>query len=116
MYRLLLYFLLTIVGAAMLFGAIGWLSFSPISIFLSASILVALCYGFNFVLAKLFKAPTNGESSILTGLILALIITPISSSNDLAFLVAASALAMASKYILAVNHKHIFNPTAIAVV
>jgi ferredoxin-NADP reductase/Na+-translocating ferredoxin:NAD+ oxidoreductase RnfD subunit len=116
MYRLLLYYLLGLLGTAMLFGALGWLSFSPISIAFSAAFLVGLCYGINYIFAKIWDAPTNGESSILTGLILSLIITPVLQPKDVVFLAAAAGLAVASKYILAINHKHIFNPAAVAVV
>ena len=116
MYRLLLYYLLALVGAAMFFGAVGSLSYSPYAILLHAGLFVGLCYGLNFIFAKVYQAPTNGESSILTGLILALIVTPISSVKDVTFIAAAAGLAIASKYILAVKNKHIFNPAAIAVV
>ena len=116
MYRLLLYYLLVLVGAAMFFGATGALSYSPYSVLLNAGLFVGFCYALNFVFAKVYQAPTNGESSILTGLILALIVTPISSVKDVTFIAAASGLAIASKYILAVKNKHIFNPAAIAVV
>lgn len=116
MYRLLLYYLVIILCAAMFFSAIGWLSYSPYSIAISAVLFVAICYSVNYVFAKLYNAPTNSESSILTGLILALIVSPIAAPKDLTFIAAAAGLAIASKYILAVHNKHIFNPAAIAVV
>jgi ferredoxin-NADP reductase len=55
------------------------------------------------------------ESVYITALILALIITPISTASDLWFLGWAAILAMASKYLLAPRGKHIFNPAAFAV-
>lgn len=116
MYRLLLYYLVVILCAAMFFGAIGTLSYSPYSIAISTVLFVGICYGVNYVFAKIYNAPTNGESSILTGLILALIVTPASSPKDITFIAAAAGLAIASKYILAIRNKHIFNPAAIAVV
>lgn len=116
MYRLLLYYLVLILCAAMLFGAVGWLSYSPYAIAISASLFVGICYAANYAFAKIYKAPTNGESSILTGLILALIVTPAAAPKDLTFVAAAAGLAIASKYLLAIHNKHIFNPAAIAVV
>lgn len=116
MYRLLMYYLLAIIGAAMVFGAVGSLAYSPIAIALSTGFLVAVCWAVNAVFARVYNAPSNPESSILTGLILALIITPMASVHGLIFFAAAGGLAIASKYILAVNNKHIFNPAAIAVV
>lgn len=115
MYRLLLYYLIILLCVAMFFGAVGWLSYSPYSIAISATLFVGICYVVNRVFAKLYNAPTNSESSLLTGLILALIITPITAPKDLAFIAAAAGLAIASKYILAIHNKHIFNPAAIAV-
>ena len=59
--------------------------------------------------------PPNAESAYISALILALIITPYQTPNDLWFLVWAGVLAMASKYIVAIRHTHIFNPIAFAV-
>lgn len=116
MYRLLLYYLLAILAAAMVLSALGYLSYSPYAIVISTGLLVGLCYGFNYVFARIYDAPTNWESSILTGLILSLIITPAASIKGIPFIIAAAGLAIASKYILAFRGKHIFNPAAVAVV
>lgn len=116
MYRLLIYYLCGLLLAAMLFGAIGTFTYPPQMILLSASITVGVCYLVNHFFAKIYEAPSNTESALITGLILSLIITPISSLKDVMFLIAASGLAMASKYIIAIGNKHIFNPAAIAVV
>ncbi len=116
MYRLLLYYLLAIVAAAMLFGALGYLSYSPYAIVISTGLFVSLCYGLNYLFARIYDAPTNWESSVLTGLILSLIITPAASVKGIPFIIAAAGLAIASKYIFAFRGKHIFNPAAIAVV
>lgn len=116
MYRLLLYYLLAIIAAAMVFGALGSLSYSPYAIVISTSLFVGLCYGFNYLFAWIYGAPTNWESSVITGLILSLIITPAASVKGIPFIIAAAGLAIASKYILAFRGKHIFNPAAIAVV
>lgn len=116
MYRLLLYYLVVVLCAALFFGAIGVIQYSPYSIAISATIAVVTCYVVNYIFAKIYKAPTNWESSILTGLILSLVITPVLSLKDVPFILAASGLAIASKYILAIHNKHIFNPVAIAIV
>lgn len=116
MYRLLLYYLAALLCVAMFLGAIGVLTYSPYSIALSAAFFLAICYGVNYVFAKIYETPSNTESSILTALILSLIISPLTSPKDITFFGAAAGLAIASKYILAIRHKHIFNPAAIAVV
>lgn len=116
MYRLLMYYLIFLLLAAIGFSASGIIHYSATGIAISALILVFACWIINKILAAIFDAPTNPESSILTGLILALIIPPSPGGLGFLFLLAASGLAMASKYILASGRKHIFNPAAIAVV
>ncbi len=117
MYRLVLYFLILLLAVAVVFGALGWLPYSPVAIIFSSLFLVAVCWIANGVFAQVFKAQPNVESVYITALILALIITP-GMPNDMAtlwFLVWASIIAMASKYIFAIGKKHIFNPAAFAV-
>lgn len=116
MYRLILYYLIGLLLAAIGLGAAGDLRYDPVAIAGSALILVAACWVINTAFAFVFEAPTNTESSLITALILTLIITPDLSKLGITFLLAAAGLAMASKYILAINRKHIFNPAAIAIV
>jgi ferredoxin-NADP reductase/Na+-translocating ferredoxin:NAD+ oxidoreductase RnfD subunit len=118
MYKLLLYYLIALLAIAFGLSILGVLHFGAASIALSVTILVVACWVINKVFAAIFNAPTNVESVYITALILALIIPPTTNGNvaeHITFLLAASGLAMASKYILTVNKKHIFNPAAIAV-
>lgn len=116
MYKLLLYYLLVLIGAAMGLSAIGQLSYNPLAIAFSAVYLSFICWSTNEVFGRVYKVPTNFESSLITALILALIITPLGPAQNIIFLTAAGGLAIASKYILAIGGKHFFNPAAIAVV
>lgn len=115
MYRLLLYYLIGLLVVAVGLSVVKDLQYSPITIVASTLILVATCWVVNRLLAYIFAAPVNGESSLITGLILALIITPKFGIYDILFLLAAAGLAMGSKYVLTINRRHIFNPAAIAV-
>ncbi|HVA97238.1 MAG TPA: hypothetical protein VND99_06285 [Candidatus Acidoferrales bacterium] len=115
MYRLVLYGLIGLVIIAMLFGFFDMLPYSPGAILFSASFLLFVSLITNGIFARVFEAPTNIESAYITALILALIVTPFQGAQDLPMLFWAAVLAMASKYILAINRKHIFNPVAIAV-
>jgi len=115
MYRLLLYYLVGLLGAAMLLSALGFLAFNPLAIALSAGYLVGVSVLTNRIFATIFNVPSNPESSLITALILALIITPSTSAQNLLFLTAAAGLAIASKYILAIRGRHLFNPAAVAV-
>ncbi|MGC1378151.1 MAG: hypothetical protein WA821_18115 [Anaerolineales bacterium] len=115
MYRLTLYYLIFLLGAAALLSLTGFLTYDIFALLFSVAFLVAVCWGANRVFAEVFNVPANVESVYISALILALIIDPIRSLNDLWFLGWVAVLAMASKYILALNRKHIFNPVAFAV-
>lgn len=116
MYRLLLYYLLVLIIVAAIFSLFGALSFSFFPFVISVLFLLAVSLLVNDVFANVFGAPTNVESVYISALILALIISPANNLHDLIFLAWAATLTMASKYILAIGKKHIFNPVAIAVV
>lgn len=115
MYRLVLYYLFALIGIAAGLSAFGVLSYNPLAVLGSAVYLVAICWITNKVFSYVFEAPANIESSLITALILALIITPLNSLHHAVFLTAAAGLAISSKYIIAINKKHIFNPAAVAV-
>lgn len=116
MYKLLLYYLIALLVIAMGMGMIGRLHFSPIDIAGSAIYLTVICWLANQTFSRLLRAPSNVDSTYITALILALIISPGLTHDNIIFLTAAGVLAMASKYILTIGNKHIFNPAAIAVV
>jgi len=119
MYRIVLYSLLTLVAAAFVLSLFGILHFNPLLFVLGILFIIAVSVASNGIFAKVFNAPTNIESVYITALILALIISPMQSTSDMGFIALAfwaSTIATASKYILAIGKKHIFNPAAIAVV
>jgi ferredoxin-NADP reductase/Na+-translocating ferredoxin:NAD+ oxidoreductase RnfD subunit len=118
MYRFVLYYLIGLLFISVVYGYFGILSYKPLAILFSTAYILTVCYITNFVFSKSFDAPVNGESVYITALILAFIISPISSLTDSSFYSLAtwaSILAMSSKYIFAIGKKHIFNPAAIAV-
>lgn len=116
MYRLLIYYLLGLLLLAAILGGFSVVSYSPVAIALCASYLVVICWLTHFIFSRVFGVAANFESTLITALILALIITPLATSDNLVFLTAAGGLAISSKYILAWRKVHIFNPAAIAVV
>ncbi len=115
MYRLVLYFLIILLLIALVLTLFGYLPFSPIDLILSAVFLTVSCGVINTILAKIFQAPTNLESAYITALILALIMTPVDSLDGLPTLFLIAFFAMASKYMVAIAKKHLFNPSAFAV-
>ena len=115
MYRLVLYGLIGLLVLSLVFGFFGLVPYRPGAILFSTAFILFLSLIANGIFSRVFEAPTNVESVYITALILALIATPYKSPADLAILFWVPVLAMASKYILAINRKHIFNPAAIAV-
>ena len=117
MYRLVLYYLFGLIVVATVFGFFNIIHYSPANLVFSTFLILTTCWGTNTLFAKVFKAAPNSESVYITGLILALIMTPVAPENHtgIGFLIFASVWAMASKYIFALGHKHIFNPAAFAI-
>src|SRR5436305_13852300 len=100
MYRLVLYVLIGLIGMAASLTYFHILSFSPVALLLSTAFLVVMSWAANWLLAAIFKVPTNVESASITALILALIIAPAKSLADLQFPGLAASLAMSSTYVL----------------
>jgi len=116
MYRAVLYCLIFMFAAAFVLSFFNLLAFGPLELVLSTAFIMAVCIFTNGIFAWAFNAPTNIDSVYITALILALIINPAKPASNLIFLAWISIIAMASKYILALGKKHIFNPVAISVV
>jgi ferredoxin-NADP reductase len=102
-------------SVALVFAITGVLHYDPFALLFSIGFLLTACWLTNWIFARIFDVPTNVESVYISALILALIITPLQSTQDLWFLGWAAVWAMASKYIIAPNKRHIFNPVAFAV-
>lgn len=119
MYRVVLYYLTFLLGIAFVLSFFGVLPFAPISLLISALIITAVCWAVNGIFAFVFKAPANVESLFITAFILTLIITPATSPHywlEMSSIAWVAVWAMASKFIFAIYHKHIFNPVAFAAV
>jgi ferredoxin-NADP reductase len=116
MYRLVLYILIILLGISFICSFFGLIPYSPFSIIASTVFLIIISWAANTLFSSALKAPTNLESVYITALILALIISPAETSAHFVFLGWAGIFAMASKYFITINKKHIFNPAAIAVV
>lgn len=115
MYRLVLYYLVFLLGAAVLMSFVGLLGYDPFALLFTTGLLLGACALTNWIFSKAFRVPANAESTYISALILALIITPLQSTHDVGFILWAAVWAMASKYIVAIDKRHIFNPVAFAV-
>lgn len=117
MYRLMLYYLIALLLAAGVLGLFHVLPYSPFAIAFSVAVLLISSWGTNLVFAKIWRAVPSSASLYITALILALIVTPVvpTDISGAIFLGVLGIWAMASKYLLAVRGKHLFNPAALAV-
>lgn len=113
MYKLALYYLIGLLVVAVGLSFVGHLSYNPIDITLQALAAVIVSIIANNIFAKIFKATTNTESATITGLILALIIAPLSS--NFGYSIMASILAMATKYLITIDKRHLLNPAAASI-
>ncbi len=113
-YRLVLYFLYVVFGWAIVIAAsTNKLSFEWYEIAASVAVLLAVCRLVNYTLSRALEIPRNSESDLITALILGLILAPATTQNGFLVLGLAGAFAMAAKYILVINRRHIFNPAAV---
>lgn len=117
MYRLVLYYLVILVGMSALFCFFEILPYSPTNLAFSTILTLFVCWFVQYLFAKTFGAIANIESVYITAFILALIISPVSPTDfaGIGFIVFASAWAMASKYIFTIGKKHLFNPAAFGI-
>lgn len=116
MYNGLLFGLLGIWAAALVFTFIDLLSFSPLAMLVSLVVLVVSVGLSSWLIGALFGVRAHGPSSLITGLILALIFTPTLDPAGLLVLLLVGLIAGASKYILVYKNRHLFNPAAFAAV
>ncbi len=115
MYRVILYYLVALIVIAMGFASFGFIPFDPVYIGLSALFFVFFSEWVNDIFSRVFEVPVNMESTTITALILACIVPPARHLVDFVPLAAIAAVAVSSKFILAINRKHLFNPAAVAV-
>ncbi len=114
-YRLMLYYLIFLWFVVFAVSIFDGLSFSLLHFIYSTVIILITCYISNKFFSKIFNAPTNLESLYITSLIILFIIPPAKGVEETAFLITAGVVAMGSKYVLALNKKHFFNPAGVAV-
>jgi len=115
MYRLMLYFLILLNVSAVTLSALGALPYPALDLLLTPLYLVFICWLANRAFANLARTAPNPDSPVITALILALIVGPFTTFNNLTFLTILGIVAMASKYVLVFRQTHIFNPAAVAV-
>lgn len=116
MYRLMLYVLTVLWLIGIFFSFFRILPFQATDIFLTGVLLFIVCNLSNAAFARLVGAQANLESATISGLILTLIVGPLVFVRSVPVLCLIGVIAMGSKYFCTLHRKHIFNPSAFAVV
>ena len=106
---------LALIGVAAIAGSlIGQVSYPVPDILASAAVLVVVSIASNWLIGRIFRIAPQTTSSIITGLLLLFIFAPTLEPAGLGTLAIAAVVASATKYLLAIRGRHIFNPAAAA--
>jgi Na+-transporting NADH:ubiquinone oxidoreductase subunit NqrB len=116
-HRLVLYYLLALLGLCEIFCVLRILPYKPLDLAFTTALIGAASWTGNWIFARVWTVETNADSVLITALILILIITPVAPTDprQIGYAVFASLWAMAAKYMLTINRRNIFNPAAFGV-
>lgn len=118
MYRLTLYYLVSLLLLGVVLAATGVLPSTVPALIWTTGELLAVCWLTSVLLSRLSGIPANKESALITGLILALIVDPVWLPDDpgrAGVIAIAGVVAILSKYLIPPRRQHIFNPAAFGV-
>jgi glycine betaine catabolism B len=114
MYRLVLYGLALLFVAGLVFSLLGVVRpGDAVGMLASLAVLVAVCLVVSIGFAALFRVKAHTESTLITAGLLYFILPPTLSLPTLGGAAIAGAVAIASKYLLAIRGRHVFNPAAV---
>jgi ferredoxin-NADP reductase/Na+-translocating ferredoxin:NAD+ oxidoreductase RnfD subunit len=112
MYRIVSGSLGILAGFSIFFGFYGLIPYSGLSQIFSLSLALITALFVNVLFSLVLRIPANHESAVITGLILFFLALPEEDILATWPLVAAVAIAVASKYIIAYKKQHFINPAA----
>ena len=118
MYRLVFYYVGALLAGDFVLALFGLAQHDAAQLAFSVALISAVSWLVNRAFAFAFRIPANSESVWITAGIIALIMPPVAAGDGkgIAGLVVASAIGIASKFLLAIYRKHVFNPVALGVV
>ncbi len=114
MYRLVSIALTLLWAVSIILSFTGILTYQPPAFVASIAVLIASTYLASLLFGLLFGVRVHSESSYITAFILFFIFTPTLELPGLVALGLTGSIAAASKFILAVRGRHVFNPAAAA--
>jgi len=113
MYRLAYLALATLAAVALLFSFFDLVGPDPLQLIVTLAVLVVVCLGVDAAAQRVLGLPWRIESSLITAHILLFVLLPSLDLVALAGIALAGAVASLSKYVLAWQGRHIFNPAAV---
>ena len=115
MYRLMVLVLGAIAAIALVLSLIpSMLPFTFLALLLPLLVFGVVGYASNRLFGLIFRVSPHGESAIITALLLFFLFFPTTDARTLLVYALVALIATASKYLLAIRGRHIFNPVAIA--
>lgn len=112
MYRLVSLVLAALAVVAFVLSFFGQVSPGPLELVVTLAVLCAVCVAVDAAAQALLKLPWRVESSLITAHILLFVLRPSLAPLALVGIALAAAVASLSKYVLAWQGRHIFNPAA----
>jgi len=113
MYRLIAYCLGVLQVLAVVFSLLGVVPVAtPLAMVVSFALLLVVTMAANLALAALFRVKSHVTSTVITSQLLFFLMFPTLDPLGLVGLAVAGVLAVASKYLIAIRGRHIFNPAA----
>ena len=116
MYRLVLYSLGILFLAGLVFSLLGVVqpgNAGALGMLASAAVLVAVCWLTSLAFSAIFRMKAHTESTLITAGLLYFILPPNLTVPALGGAALAGLIAIASKYLLAIRGRHVFNPAAV---
>lgn len=113
MYRLVLFALVALAVVALAISFTGEVSADPLGIVATFAVLAVSILAVDAVAQRIVRRAWRIESALITALILVFVLRPTVEPLPLLGIALAGAFASASKYLLAWQGRHIFNPAAV---
>ena len=113
MYRLTVWLLLAVAAWSFVLSFAGVLYYTPTQLAATAATALASTLITSRVVGLLLRTRPQTDSAVITGLLLFFLFWPGTEAAQLGVVALAGAAATASKYVLAIRKRHIFNPAAV---
>ena len=112
MYRLVLTGLGVLAGLSLIASLLGLIAYQPVAVAVSLVVPLLTSFISNRAIASVYRVTPHSESALISGYLIFFIFPPSTGLLPLLGLALAAVFASASKYLLAVRGRHLFNPAA----